>query len=88
MAAERLDYYDYDRTAVIVCPDCAWQGPSVGHEDFHDALLDVECPSCQRMLLIVPYPTTAETRRAAAAGNPRAIADLDGAIRVDDHQRR
>ena len=34
------------------------------------------CPRCDRMLLIVPYPTRAETEEAAAAGNEEAIAEL------------
>ncbi len=39
-------------------------------------LFDLRCPRCDRILLIVSYPTFAETRAAAAAGHPRAIADL------------
>jgi hypothetical protein len=66
--AKHLRYWDYDRDAVISC-DCGWNGPAAGNEETYSQLLDVHCPRCQRMLLIVSFPTVGETREAAAAGN-------------------
>lgn len=75
MTAEQLAYWDYDRDAALTC-ECGWSGVGVGNESYFDELLDVRCPSCSTMLLIVAFPTSAETRAAAAAGNPRAQAEL------------
>lgn len=38
----------------------------------------MRCPRCDRMLVIVPYPTHEETRAAAAAGSEEARSDLRG----------
>ena len=48
------------------------------HRDFHSDLFDVCCAECDRMILVVPYPTVEETRTAASAGSERAAADLPG----------
>jgi len=74
--ATHLNYWDYDPDASIDCPACDWRGRARDHQDYFDALLDVRCPKCDRMILIVSYPTIAETRAAAAAGNERAQAEL------------
>lgn len=71
-----LTYWEYDREAPITCPDCGWSGRGADNEDYFEELLDVRCPECDRMLLIVSFPTAAETRAAAAAGNPQAQAEL------------
>jgi hypothetical protein len=76
MSADYLAYYDYDRDAPLTCPGCGWTGCASGHEDLHDDLLDVCCPECGCMILVVPFPTLAETRAAAAAGNLAAHEDL------------
>src|SRR4051794_12335807 len=70
------DYYDYDWDQPVTCPTCGWTGLGRDHQDTHGDLFDVTCPSCNEMLLVVLFPTLAETRAAAAAGNPRAQADL------------
>src|ERR1700722_1341467 len=69
-------YWDYDRHATITCPDCGWSGPAAQGEEAYAELLDVDCPRCDRGLLIVPFPAAEETRAAAAAGNPHAQAEL------------
>jgi len=76
MRADYLAYYDYDRDAALTCPGCGWTGCASGHEDLHSDLLDVCCPECGYMILVVPYPTLAEARAAAAAGNLAAQEDL------------
>ncbi len=75
MAAKQIRYYAYRQIETVEC-ECGWSGPPGPHEDYFDALLDVTCPRCDTMLLIVPYPTDEETREAAAAGNEEAIAEL------------
>jgi hypothetical protein len=75
--AERIAFWDYDANAGLSCPACGWSGTGAGHEELHAELLDVRCPDCDQMLLIVPYPTAEETRAAAAAGNEAAAAELE-----------
>lgn len=74
--ATHLNYWDYDREQAIACSRCGWTGTGGGHEELFDELLDVCCPKCELMLLIVAFPTGDETRAAAAAGNIEAKAAL------------
>ncbi len=83
--ATHLGFWDYDRDATLTCPGCGWSGSGAGNEEYFDELLDVSCPQCDRMLLIVSFPTAEETRAAAAAGNPRAEAELPS---VDEREER
>jgi hypothetical protein len=78
MSATIVPYWDFDsqRDASLICPSCGWIGSAEGYEDVHDDLFDVCCPECDCMILIVPFPTVAETQAAAAAGNERAAASL------------
>jgi hypothetical protein len=85
VSASHIPYWEYDREAAITCPRCGWSGPAGCGEDFHQELLDVTRPSCSQMLLIVPFPTTEETRAAAAAGNPLAQAEIPN---VDNIEKR
>jgi len=75
MCARQVAYYDYDADAELTCPACSWRG-TIGPDEYFEELFDVRCPACEQMLLIVAYPTHDETRVAAAAGNPKAIAAL------------
>jgi tetratricopeptide (TPR) repeat protein len=76
LSAKHLNYWDYDRASEVTCPSCGWSGAGAGNESYFDELLDVRCPECETMLLIVAFPTLEETRAAAAAGNPLAQAEL------------
>lgn len=76
MEKKHLNFWDYDRDAEITCPDCGWTGCGADNEELYQELLDVKCPQCDRMLLIVSFPTSEETRAAAAAGHERAQAEL------------
>ncbi len=76
--AKFLDYWDYDPDDPLDCPSCGWSGARGGIAEEHRDLLDFCCPRCDKMLLIVPFPTLAETRAAAEAGNPRARSCLPG----------
>jgi len=54
--AKIIQYSDYDREIILECPVCKWKGKSKGNIEYHDDLLDVTCPNCDKMLLIVEYP--------------------------------
>lgn len=88
MAAKTIGYWDYDPEALLRCETCGWRGPGSANQEPYDTLLDVHCPECDRMLLIVPYPTTKQTRAAAAAGNERAIAELPSYERMEARAER
>lgn len=76
---------DYDADAPLSCPACGWVGTGAGNEEFYDALFDVCCPECNRMLLIVTFSTVGETRQAAADGDPSAVASLPD---IEERQKR
>jgi len=64
------------------CPDCGWEGEGRALlVEAHAELADASCPACFEMLLIIPYPTYAETRDAADAGNVEAIEAREAARR-------
>ncbi len=56
--ATPMEYADYDADMSLTCPVCGWKGtPNDGGVlEYHDVLLDVSCPTCQKMLLVVSYP--------------------------------
>ena len=77
MTARQLRYWDYDPDVAISCSECGWSGPGAGNEEMFQALLDVRCPQCRNMLLIVSYPTIGETReRRRRPATQRAAAEL------------
>ena len=57
MTAKHLGYWDYDRDATLSCPTCSWSGRGADYEESFEGLLDVRCPQCDRMLLIVTFQT-------------------------------
>lgn len=59
------------------CRSCGWSGQrsDLGVEPFEE-LVERSCPSCGAHLELVVYPTDEDTRAAAAAGVPEAIAAL------------
>lgn len=85
MAVE-LGYYDFWEDEPLTCPHCGWTGQAGdGSQEAHTELFDVSCPRCDKMLLIVSYPTIDETTQAAAAGNEAAKAELP---RIEQTQAR
>ena len=72
-SVQHLAYWDYDPDGPLKCPACGWHGSGKGLEELFRELLDVKCPQCACILLIVMHPTDDETRAAAAAGNVAAI---------------
>ncbi|ULN52262.1 hypothetical protein MIU77_15625 [Mycolicibacillus parakoreensis] len=85
-----MRYWEFDdqRDTEITCPRCGWTGPQMPYLDMHADLFDLCCPKCCCMILIVLFPTIAETREAAAAGNPRAIKELPRAEEQMTHRRQ
>lgn len=84
--AKQFRYYDDWRAQTFVCPTCNWTGKTEELDrDFFQDLIDAKCPNCSTMLAIVSNPTPAETRAAAAAGNPEAIREL---ARVEQMESR
>jgi hypothetical protein len=75
-------YYDFAPGARIECNQCGWQG---ANRDLVPTILSGEnlaaydCPACAATLAWTPIPSVADVRAAAAAGNPRAEADLQAA---------
>ena len=60
--AKIIEYADYDENHLLECPVCGWQGSpkESGWIEYHDDLLDVSCPNCEKMLLVVSYPLVAK----------------------------
>lgn len=58
--AKIIEYADYSEEMPLTCPVCGWKGTpkSSGLIEYHDDVLDVTCPECDKMLLIVGYPLT------------------------------
>ena len=77
------DYWThYSESAPLKCEACGWEGLiRDGDIEPYTESFDVSCPKCERMLLVVPYPTVEETRAAALAGNVVAQREL---ARKDD----
>jgi len=75
--AAKVIGYQYNAAARLHCPSCAWSG-AAADADRHafDDLFDVTCPACEKMLLVVAYPTIDEIRAAAASGNQSATESL------------
>lgn len=50
-----IEYSEYDRERELDCSVCGWHGLGQVNTD-SDFCLDVSCPNCNKMLLIVNYP--------------------------------
>jgi len=58
--ARIIEYADYNKNMPLKCPVCGWEGtPKIsGLIEYHNDVLDVTCPKCKKMLLVVAYPQT------------------------------
>ena len=55
--AKIMQYQDYDENQKIECPICHWQGKAKGGDiEYYDVLMDISCPKCEKMILIIDYP--------------------------------
>lgn len=69
---EQVAYYSPWQTDTWRCP-CGWTGTGKDAAwEMFDALLQVDCPQCDKRLCLVIYPSPAEERAAAKAGNDEA----------------
>lgn len=79
--ARQIEYADYNEDEVLTCPMCGWAGASRNSEpgdgiiEYGDVLLTVECPQCEKMLLIVSYPLARESDEQDADAQLRALAE-------------
>jgi (p)ppGpp synthase/HD superfamily hydrolase len=55
--AKIIEYRNYDKNVTLTCPACSWSDIADNGvmETFND-LFHIECPECEKMLLIVKYP--------------------------------
>ena len=55
--AKIIEYADYSKDMPLDCPACGWHGTPQSSEyiEYHDDVLDVSCPNCKKMLLVVEY---------------------------------
>lgn len=66
------------RSQSFGCFHCEWAGGAISMDnEVFDDLMDFKCPKCRNIILIISFPTIAETRRAASRGNAEAIAELE-----------
>jgi len=47
---------EYSANMEISCPVCGWKGTPEGNVETYDVLMDVDCPWCDKKVLIVEYP--------------------------------
>src|SRR5689334_21392781 len=85
--ARHIPYYDFDLDGELVCPRCGEISRASDLLEVYIELSDFVC-HCGHMIAIVSHPTVEETKRAAAAGNPRAIENLEQALRQEAHWAR
>lgn len=72
--SKHYGYFDDWRHARLRCAACGWEG-SLDPDTLglYNELQDFGCPGCGEILAVIPHPTSDETRRAAARGNPEAL---------------
>jgi hypothetical protein len=51
VSSEYVNFWDYDRDAVVSCPSCGWTGRPGDNEGIHRDLLDVFVPSANAYCL-------------------------------------
>lgn len=75
-SARQFSWYDLRDDDAFTCR-CDWSGSAaLCDTEYHEELVDGSCPTCDTMLYIRAFPTAADTRAAAVAGDRRAIAEL------------
>lgn len=87
--AKHFGWFEKWRQSPLRCEQCGWEGPlnSRTMGTYRD-LQDFECPSCEKILAIVAYPTDDEIRNAAAAGNQEAAGELTSLMARDEREER
>lgn len=55
--AKIIEYANYKEDEKIECPLCNWKSEAKsGSIEHYDELMDVSCPNCDKMLLVINYP--------------------------------
>jgi hypothetical protein len=87
--AKIVGYYDYEDEDRLVSPQCGWAGPVKDADmELFKELLEVSCPRCGEMLLIISFPTWEQTEEAARKGNRKALKELPSLRRRQEFLRR
>lgn len=76
----------YGDSAAVTCPSCGWAGAAgdcATEVHLSAEFYDVWCPRCEDRIAKLPFATHGEIRDAAAAGNAKAMAELDDLDRVE-----
>jgi hypothetical protein len=61
--ARHFNYYDSWRNELLAC-QCGWRGTfEQGNVEYHNELIESECPNCSAIIALVVYPTAAEVER-------------------------
>lgn len=55
-SAKIIEYQDFDKNEIVKCPVCHWKGVAKDNIEYFEQLLDVTCPKCDKIILIVNYP--------------------------------
>ncbi len=56
--AKIVEYAEQKETDELVCPVCGWKGrQDEGSKEYYDVLMDISCPNCDKMLLVINYPS-------------------------------
>ena len=83
---DKLSFYDYDEDAMVTCPECGFTGRQGDGAEPTMTGIELRCASCGKKFGFIDGNVLhSDTRAAAAAGNPRAQADLS---RVNDREAR
>ena len=87
--AEVIGFYAPDRATRVFDCRCGWSGTiEQMSREIHREVVDHSCPTCDTMLVIQEYPSTSETREAAAKGDEQAIEALPSHERAERRQKR
>ena len=80
---------DLDPDEPRACDECGWRGRTSDAYEPFEQLLTLNCPHCDaRVGGMFRYPTHDEIRKAAAAGNPRAIEMLPETEAMEERWKR
>jgi hypothetical protein len=88
MGARRIDYFEFDFDDDLACPDCGRHWKAGDLFEPYEEVMDFVCGECGKMIAIVVFPTVDEIKRAAAAGNPKAIEELPSALEQEAFWKR
>ena len=85
-------WFDYPPDRPMACRHCSWEGPfgALSSELFSE-VIEYDCPACSEIVIVFGFPSFAEVRAAAEAGNAQAIAEMphvESAERTSEEMKR